>query len=69
MANIYQQANDKSYVDYDGLVYLLGLLNNYPTNELLSAVIDGIQDLIDGSLNTMEIVDDNNGNVALQERS
>ncbi len=37
----------KKFLDANGLAYFSRKLNNYPTNDLLAAVINGIQDELD----------------------
>lgn len=37
-----QTPNVKKFLDADGLTYFTSLLNNYPTNSVLQAVIDAI---------------------------
>lgn len=37
----------KKYLDSNGLTYLARKLNQYPTNDILISVIDGIQDALD----------------------
>ena len=42
----------KKFLDVNGVQYLAGLLNNYPDNEILSAVINAIQDALDEKAST-----------------
>ena len=41
----------KKFLDADGLAYLAQLLNNYPNNELLSTVINAIDNAKQDKLN------------------
>ena len=41
----------KKFLDIQGLTYLAQKLNDYPDNNVLSAVIDGIQDALDEKVN------------------
>lgn len=50
MPNTYAQVNAKKYLDAAGLTYLAQKLNNYPNNDVIAAVIDGVQDALDEKL-------------------
>ena len=41
----------KKFLDAAGVSYLIGLLDNYPDNELLGTVITAIQDALDEKAN------------------
>ena len=43
----YSNTNPKKFLDADGLTYFSRKLNNYPTNDVIEAVIDGVQDALD----------------------
>lgn len=43
----YANISPKKYLDADGLTYISRKLNRYPTNEMLSAVIEGVQDALE----------------------
>ena len=47
MPNGYAATNPKKFLDADGLAYFSRKLNNYPTNDVIEAVIYGIQDALD----------------------
>ena len=47
MPNVFETLTDKKYLDANGLTYFCRILNRYPDNEVLSAVIDAIQDMFD----------------------
>ena len=49
------QINDKKFLDYNGLSYFSRKLNNYPTNDVIEAVIDGIQDALDEKQNEIMV--------------
>lgn len=50
MPTQYAAINTKKFLDAEGLKYFSRKLNNYPTNEILETVIDGIQDALDEKL-------------------
>lgn len=43
---------NKKYLDEVGLAYVIGLLEDYPDNEILAALIDAIQDGLDEKAST-----------------
>ena len=43
----YAATNVKKFLDADGLTYLARKLNRYPTNDMLSAVVEGVQDALE----------------------
>lgn len=45
----------KKYLDAAGLTYFSRKLNDYPTNAILSAVIEGIQDALDEKLDSDKV--------------
>ena len=47
MPGTYATVTTKKFLDAAGLTYFSRKLNNYPTNEVIAAVIDGIQDALD----------------------
>lgn len=67
------QINDKKFLDYNGLSYFSRKLNNYPTNDVIEAVIDGIQDALDEKQNEI-LIDgilkgDGNGGITAAQAS
>ncbi len=70
MPNNYAATNPKKFLDADGLAHFAQKLNQYPTNEVIAAVIDGVQDALDekvdvdkvGATNGIASLD-NNGKV------
>lgn len=42
---------NKKYLDEVGLAYLIGMLDDYPNNEILAAIIDAMQDGLDEKVN------------------
>lgn len=55
MPRVYALPVVKKYLDYNGLTYLAQKLNNYPTNDVIEAVIDGIQDELDEKVNLSSV--------------
>jgi len=51
----YQTLNDKKFLDAAGLTYFSRKLNDYPTNTVLEAVIDGIQDALDEKVDISQV--------------
>lgn len=49
--------NAKKFLDQNGLTYFARLLNNYPNNAILSAVIDAIEDELNSKVNIDDIDD------------
>lgn len=43
----YQTLDQKKFLDANGLTYFARKLNNYPTNDVIEAVVEGIQDALD----------------------
>ena len=43
----YSTLNQKKFLDAEGLTYFSRKLNNYPDNDVLQAVVDGIQDALE----------------------
>lgn len=43
----YANTSPKKFLDANGLTYISQKLNRYPTNEMLSAVIEGVQDALE----------------------
>lgn len=43
----YAAISQKKFLDAAGLTYFSQKLNNYPTNDVIAAVIDGVQDALD----------------------
>lgn len=60
MPTQYAAINTKKFLDAEGLKYFSRKLNNYPTNEILETVIDGIQDALDEKLDA-DLKGANNG--------
>ena len=55
MPRVYALPVVKKYLDYNGLAYFAQKLNNYPTNDVIEAVIDGIQDALDEKVNLTSV--------------
>lgn len=53
----YETLTTKKFLDAAGLAYFAGKLNNYPTNDVIAAVIDGVQDALDEKLYIEEYTD------------
>lgn len=51
----YSTLNDKKFLDANGLAYFSSKLNNYPTNDILEAVIEGIQDALSEKLDADQV--------------
>ena len=47
--------NVKKYLDLQGLEYILSLLDNYPDNEILTAVIAAIQEILEEKANKEDL--------------
>ena len=43
----FSTTNQKKFLDAAGLTYFSSKLNNYPTNDVIEAVIEGVQDALD----------------------
>lgn len=43
----YAAISQKKFLDAAGLTYFSRKLNNYPTNDVIAAVVDGVQDALD----------------------
>ena len=50
----YQTLNQKKFLDANGLTYFAGKLNNYPTNGVIEAVVEGIQDALAEKQNVIQ---------------
>lgn len=57
MPNTHAATTPKKFLDAAGLTYFSRKLNNYPTNDVIAAVIDGIQDALDEKLYIEEYSD------------
>lgn len=55
MPNAYASIQPKKYLDADGLTYFSRKLNQYPTNDVIVAVIEGVQDALDEKIDLTEI--------------
>ena len=55
MPNSYAATNPKKFLDADGLTYFSRKLNQYPTNEVIEAVIEGTQDALDEKIDASSI--------------
>ncbi len=55
MPNTFSAPSTKKVLDADGLTYFARKLNNYPTNDVIAAVIDGVQDALDEKVNNDDI--------------
>jgi hypothetical protein len=53
----YAATNTKKYLDAAGLTYFSSKLNDYPTNDVIAAVIDGVQDALDEKMYVEEYDD------------
>lgn len=60
----YAATNPKKFLDADGLSYFSQKLNQYPTNDVIAAVVDGVQDALDEKVDTVS-VGANNGVASL----
>lgn len=47
MPAAYEILTTKKFLDADGLAHFAQKLNNYPTNDVIAAVVDGVQDALD----------------------
>ena len=45
----------KKFLDYNGLAYFAEKLNQYPTNDVIVAVIEGVQDALDEKVDTSSV--------------
>ena len=54
MPNNYAATNAKKFLDAAGLTYFSRKLNNYPTNDVIAAVIDGVQDALDEKVDSVQ---------------
>ena len=43
----YAETTTKKFLDFNGLSYFAQKLNQYPTNDVIVAVVDGVQDALD----------------------
>ena len=43
----YSETTTKKFLDFNGLSYFAQKLNQYPTNDVIVAVIEGVQDALD----------------------
>ena len=55
MPNTYAATNPKKFLDADGLAHFAQKLNEYPTNDVIVAVIDGVQDALDEKVDNDKI--------------
>jgi len=55
MPGKYSTIANKKYLDAAGLTYFAEKLNNYPTNDVIAAVIDGVQDALDEKVDTSKV--------------
>lgn len=55
MPNNYAAVTPKKFLDADGLAYFARKLNQYPTNDVLVAVIDGVQDALEEKIDNSNI--------------
>lgn len=46
MPNSYAAINPKKFLDANGLAHFAQRLNNYPTNDIITAVVEGVQDAL-----------------------
>lgn len=54
MPNSYAATNTKKFLDANGLAHFAQKLNQYPTNDVIEAVVEGIQDALDEKIDTSE---------------
>lgn len=57
MPATYEAITEKKFLDAAGLTYFSRKLNNYPTNDVIEAVIDGVQDALDEKMFSEEYTD------------
>lgn len=50
----YSATNQKKFLDAAGLAYFSSKLNNYPTNDVIEAVINGVQDALDEKVDSVQ---------------
>lgn len=50
----FSTTNQKKFLDAAGLVYFSAKLNNYPTNDVIEAVINGVQDALDEKVDSVQ---------------
>lgn len=62
MPSSYAELTTKKFLDASGLGYFASKLNNYPTNDVISAVIDGVQDALDEKLDASSFSNESLGN-------
>lgn len=55
MPNSYAATNTKKFLDANGLAHFAQRLNQYPTNEVIEAVVEGIQDALDEKLDENKV--------------
>jgi len=55
MPNTYAATNQKKFLDAEGLTYFSRKLNNYPTNDVIEAVIEGVQDALDEKVDNTSV--------------
>ena len=55
MPNSYAAINPKKFLDANGLAHFAQRLNNYPTNDIITAVVEGVQDALDEKANSDDI--------------
>lgn len=46
--------SQKKFLDAAGLTYFSSKLNNYPTNDVIEAVINGVQDALDEKVDSVQ---------------
>ena len=54
MPNSYETTYVKKFLDANGLAHFAQKLNQYPTNDVIEAVVEGVQDALDEKLNVTE---------------
>ena len=57
MPNTIATTDPKKFLDVNGLAHFAQKLNNYPTNDVITAVIDGVQDALDEKMYIAEYID------------
>lgn len=50
----FSTTNQKKFLDAAGLAYFSSKLNNYPTNDVIEAVIEGVQDALDEKVDSVQ---------------
>ena len=55
MPSSFSPITNKKFLDVNGLIYFISKLNDYPTNEVIEAVVEGVQDALDEKVDTSKV--------------